>query len=79
MVIAMAYAQLGRRDEAAQLVADAQSIVEERFKTTLEPWEPEAQILWFDWINARLLVREAAALLDQRDKPSAPNPLTPGR
>jgi hypothetical protein len=78
MVIAMAYAQLGRHDEAAQLVADAQSIVDERFKAPLEPWEPAPQILWFDWINARLLVREAAALLDQRDKPSAPKPLSPG-
>jgi tetratricopeptide (TPR) repeat protein len=78
MVIAMAYAQLGRHDEAAQLVADAQSIVDERFKAPLEPWEPAPQILWFDWINARLLVREAAALLDQRDKPPAPKPLSPG-
>ena len=78
MVIAMAYAQLGRHDEAAQLVADAQSIVDERFKAPLEPWEPAPQILWFDWINARLLVREAAALLDQRDKPAAPKPLSPG-
>jgi eukaryotic-like serine/threonine-protein kinase len=79
MVLAMAYAQLGRQDEAAQLVADAQAIVEERFKTPLLPWEPAQQILWFDWINARLLLREAAALLDPRDKPSPTNLVAPSR
>jgi len=69
MVMAMAYAQLGRHDEAARLVAEGRALVEERFKTPLLPWEPAPQILWFDWINARILVREASATLDRRDQP----------
>ncbi len=79
MVIAMTYVKLGRHDEAARLVADARALVDERFKSPLEPWEPGPQILWFDWINARILVREASAMLDSRDAPSAANPLMPSR
>ncbi len=72
MVMAMSYAQLGRHDEAARLVEEDRARLDERFRSALEPWEPATQILWFDWINARILVREAAGMLDRRDQIPAP-------
>ncbi len=67
MVMALALEQLGRRDEAARLIAEGRAAIEERFKTPLEPWEPSVQTLWFDWINARILLREATASLTVDD------------
>ena len=67
LVHAMASLQLGRREEAAQIVERSRTPVERAFRGQLTPWDGETRILWFDWINARLLLREAAAQLKASD------------
>ncbi|MEO0055195.1 MAG: hypothetical protein RLZZ50_1142, partial [Verrucomicrobiota bacterium] len=59
LVRAMAVARLGDKDVARRLVVENQARVEQRFLFPVEGWEPANNILWFDWINARLLLREA--------------------
>lgn len=67
LVRAMACMQLGRREEAAQLVARNRLLVEQAFHAPLASWDPATHVLWFDWINARLLLREATARLESSD------------
>ena len=67
----MASLQLGRREEAAQIVERSRTPVERAFRAQLTPWDGETRILWFDWINARLLLREAAAQLNASDAATA--------
>ena len=61
LVRALAFRQLGRDVDAARLVEQCRIRVEERFTRPLETWEPETHTLWFDWVNARILLREARA------------------
>ncbi len=59
LVRAMALARIGGDETAKRLVAESRARVEQRFLSPIEGWEPANNILWFDWINARLLLREA--------------------
>ena len=59
---AMALRRLNRREEAASLVADARARIEHRFLVPLTTGSPSSGF-WFDWINARILWREAEAAL----------------
>lgn len=59
LVRAMALARLGDAETAKRLVAESRARVEQRFLSPIEGWEPSNNILWFDWINTRLLLREA--------------------
>lgn len=66
-ILAMASQRAGRTDEARAELSAAQETVARYFKTRLNRGNP-VQGFWFDWIFARALVREAAALID------SPNP-----
>lgn len=59
---AMALRRLQRREEAASLVADARARIEQRFLVPLTAGG-STNGFWFDWINARILWREAEAAL----------------
>ena len=63
LLLAMACHHLGREEEARVELAYNRRLVEERFRTPLVAGNP-AQGFWFDWINARILLREATALID---------------
>jgi hypothetical protein len=56
-VRSMAFRKLGEIDHADADLAEAQQSVENKFST---PLELENQGYWHDWLNARILLREAA-------------------
>jgi serine/threonine protein kinase len=67
MTMAMALRRLGRVGEARALVEGESAAIADHFlrpQITGSP-TPQGWIFWFDWINARLLWREAAALTSQ--------------
>jgi hypothetical protein len=57
----MAYFQLGRDAEAEAELARGRDAIEGKFKTRLDRGTP-IQGFWFDWLFARILLREAMAL-----------------
>ncbi len=59
---AMALRRLGRHEEADDLIASAHTLLERRFGTPLDAGGSSSGF-WFDWINARILLREAGAPL----------------
>ncbi len=61
---AMACRQLQRESEARFDLARSRERLVERFRTPLESGD-EQQGFWFDWIIARILLREATALIEQ--------------
>lgn len=65
LILAMAYHRLGRTSEAAAELAEAQATVDIRFKGGLTKGSP-IQGFWFDWMFARILAREATALIGVR-------------
>ncbi|HEX2855211.1 MAG TPA: serine/threonine-protein kinase [Opitutaceae bacterium] len=67
-IMAMSYHRLARPDEAnAELIA-AQDPVDRRFKNRVDRGDP-VQGFWFDWIFARILVRESSALIHSAELP----------
>jgi serine/threonine protein kinase len=62
-VLAMACHRLGMADEAHAELQTAREIVDRQFKTRPDRGNP-VQGFWFDWIFARVLVREGTALID---------------
>ncbi len=63
VILSMAYHQLGRADEARVELAAGQEIVENKFRTRLDGGGP-VQGFWFDWLFARILLRESLAQLE---------------
>jgi hypothetical protein len=63
LIRAMACHRLGRNAEAVAELADAQAMIEIRFKGGVARGSP-VQGFWFDWVFARILAREAKGLID---------------
>jgi hypothetical protein len=63
LILAMCWQQLGRRDEARSELLAGREIVETKFKGRVDGGTP-VQGFWFDWVFARILLRECAALVD---------------
>ena len=63
VILAMAYHRLGRADEARVELAAGREIVENKFKNRLDAGGP-VQGFWFDWLFARILLRESLAQLE---------------
>ena len=57
----MTYRQLGRAADAEAELAAGRDIVESKFKSRLGT---PVQGFWFDWIFARVLLRESAGLFE---------------
>jgi tetratricopeptide (TPR) repeat protein len=62
-ILAMAYFHLGRGTEAEAELARGSELIENKFKNRLDRGTP-IQGFWFDWLFARILMREAAALIE---------------
>jgi len=59
----MALRRSGQVAEAGSELAQARAVVTTRFSTQLQPFEGNAY--WFDWVLARILVREAETVVGQ--------------
>jgi hypothetical protein len=62
IVLAMSLHQLGQKDLAHSELEHARDIIESRFQTELAEGSAE-QGYWFDWVYARILLREATDLI----------------
>jgi eukaryotic-like serine/threonine-protein kinase len=62
-ILALSLQQLGRPEEARAELALAREAVEAKFRDGADLGNP-IQGFWFDWAFARILVREAAALIE---------------
>jgi hypothetical protein len=58
----MAYYQNGQTDEACTALGQSRQLLDDRFKTSLDHGRPGSGF-WYDWIYARHLAQEAAALI----------------
>ena len=63
VILAMSYHQLGRVAEAHTELLAGREIVESKFKNRLDAGGP-VQGFWFDWVFARILLRESVGLLE---------------
>jgi len=63
VILAMSCQQLGQTDEARSELAQARSMIEDKFKNGLDRGTG-VQGFWFDWIFARILLGEATALIE---------------
>jgi hypothetical protein len=64
LVLAMAHAQLSRKDQARAELEQARELIESRFKKGLQVGGG-AEGFWFDWVFARVLLREATTLIEK--------------
>ncbi len=69
LILAMADRQLGRNHEALAEWNGAREIFESKIKPREDRGTP-MQGFWFDWIFARILLREATALIEQPPAPA---------
>jgi eukaryotic-like serine/threonine-protein kinase len=60
---AMSLRRMNRHEEADGLISSAHARLEERFRSGLTAGDSSTGF-WFDWINARILLREAGAALE---------------
>ena len=63
VILAMSCHRLGRVDEARSELQAGREIVENKFRNRLDAGGP-VQGFWFDWIFARILLRESVGLLE---------------
>ncbi len=63
LILAMSWHQLGRSGEALAELRAGREIIESKFRQRLDAGSP-VQGFWFDWAFARVLMREAVALLE---------------
>jgi tetratricopeptide (TPR) repeat protein len=68
-ILAMSYHQLGQTEQARSELAKSRKLIEERSKTAFVIYQ-DGKGMWFDWFLARILEREAAAMI------GAPAPAT---
>jgi hypothetical protein len=69
-VLAMAYYQNGQTNEACTELAQGRQLIDEKFKTGLDHGRPGSGF-WYDWVYARHLTLEAAALINCDSEKSA--------
>jgi tetratricopeptide (TPR) repeat protein len=72
MILAMACFQLGRPQEAKIELNQGQAMIENRFPMGQIKGNPKLEY-WWDWIYARILMREAAALINENSPPAEPD------
>jgi hypothetical protein len=70
IILAMACHQQGKADEAGSQLAKARDVIEAQFKTGLEHGNT-GQGMWYDWVFARILLREAEALIESGSRVDA--------
>ncbi|MBC8095605.1 MAG: serine/threonine protein kinase, partial [Akkermansiaceae bacterium] len=63
VILAMAYHQLRQPEQARVEFTGSQRVIEDKFKAGLEPGTG-VQGFWFDWVFARILLREATGLIE---------------
>jgi serine/threonine protein kinase len=63
IILALASHRLGRVDDARAGLAAGRELIEHKFRSHLDLGSP-VHGFWFDWLFARILLRECAALLD---------------
>jgi eukaryotic-like serine/threonine-protein kinase len=61
--LAMAYFKSSHMDQALAELSQGRQSIEDKFNDVLEPGSA-AQGFWFDWVFARILLREATGLFD---------------
>ena len=66
LIFAMACNRLLRENEAREALKQGRELIDAQFRTPLNGGN-DRQGLWFDWVNARILLREAAAQIENRD------------
>jgi len=64
IILAMSRHQLGQTDEARSGLAQGRETIERKFQSGLERGTG-VQGFWFDWVFARILLREATALIEE--------------
>jgi tetratricopeptide (TPR) repeat protein len=64
LVLAMSCYQSGQIDEARSQLSKGRAVLESNFKNGLEHGNA-GQGMWYDWVFARILLREAAAMIDK--------------
>jgi hypothetical protein len=69
LIMAMAYYQRGQNTSAHSELAQGRQVIEPKFKSRLEHGRASSGY-WFDWVFARLLLREATALIDDQSASS---------
>ncbi|HEX7571282.1 MAG TPA: serine/threonine protein kinase, partial [Verrucomicrobiae bacterium] len=62
VILAMSCHRQGQADEAGSQLAKARAVIEAQFKTGLEHGNSSLG-MWYDWVFARILLREATALI----------------
>jgi eukaryotic-like serine/threonine-protein kinase len=68
IILAMSFYQNGQKDEARSQLARGGEVVENKFKKGLDRGNA-FQGLWYDWAFARILQREATALIEKTSQP----------
>jgi hypothetical protein len=63
VILAMSCLQLGRTGEAASELAQGRESIQSKFNEGLDPGSA-AHGFWFDWVFARILLREATTLIE---------------
>jgi serine/threonine protein kinase len=66
-LLAMSEQKLGNTGEARSQLQQAREIVDNKFKSQLDLGNP-TQGFWFDWLFARILLKEATELIDGNPK-----------
>jgi hypothetical protein len=61
IILAMSDFQLGKKAEAVAQLAQGRQIIEDKFKSGLEPGDGE-QGFWFDWVFGHIILDEAEKL-----------------
>jgi eukaryotic-like serine/threonine-protein kinase len=77
MILAMSCFQLGRQDEAQSELAQGRMMIEKQFPNGRIHESPQDTILWWDWIYARILLREATSMIGENLTPSQPDTSEP--
>jgi tetratricopeptide (TPR) repeat protein len=63
VILAMSEQRLGKTEAARSELAQAREVIENKYKSPLERGTP-MQGFWFDWAFARILLKEATALIE---------------
>ena len=69
-IAAMCRFRLGQNEEARAELAKSRALIEERSKTEFVAYD-DGRGWWFDWFLARILAREAEAMIESRTAPDA--------
>jgi hypothetical protein len=67
----MSLHQLGQEDEARFELLQARNVIEDRFSYPLDHGVAQRG-MWFDWVLARMLLREATGLLARAPEQTVP-------